>query len=170
MKKADTVFSRWIRDRDAVEGLYVYDDNGNSIRCGYCFTCGVTTPVEGVGTGDAGHFVKRGVKNLRFNEQNVHLQCKRCNKHLDGNEGWYAVNLDKRYGVGTAESLKLLESDYRRDGFKFTRDYLDGVIERYKKYDPNENNSGMEVLDMFKDLSVPEDVLRQTDEPDDATD
>lgn len=150
--QADKVFSRWIRDRDTVDGLYVYDEEGFAIRCGYCFTCGGVTPTEGRSTGDAGHFVKRGIKNVRFNEHNVHLQCKRCNKHLNGNEGWYAVNLDKTYGSGTADGLKQLEAIYKREGFKLTRDYLDGVIERYKKYEPSQSDTGMEVLDMFKDL------------------
>lgn len=145
-KKAWIVFSRWIRDRDTVEGLYIVDDNGFSIRAGYCFTCGIVTPTETKASGHAGHFVKRAVKNIKFAELNVHLQCQRCNLYLDGNEGWYAINLDKRYGLGTAEHLKQLEAEYRRDGFKITRDYLNEIIEKYKKFDRDSQSVPIESL------------------------
>lgn len=133
-KKADKIFSRWIRDRDVVAGLYVQTEEGLSIPCGYCFTCGKITPTEGIMTGDAGHFVKRGVWGLRYDPLNVHLQCKRCNKHLDGNEGWYAVNLDKKYETGTAARLKEREAACKRNTNKpYKRGELLEVIERYKK-------------------------------------
>lgn len=147
-KKAWKVFSRWIRDRDSTEGLYIYDYADNAIRCGKCFTCGSTTPTEGINSGHGGHFCKSGIKNIKFNERNVHLQCARCNLYLDGNEGWYAINLDKRYGTGTAEGLKELESIYRRDGYKLTRDYLNLIIEKYNKYESYDGEV-LEVLDLF---------------------
>lgn len=132
-KKADDLFSRFVRDRDTVNGLYIQTEEGLSIPCGYCFTCGKITPTEGVQTGDAGHFVKRSVHGLRYHERNVHLQCTKCNHFLGGNEGWYAVNLDKKYGVGTAEKLKALESTYRGDGNKPNkRADLERVINDYK--------------------------------------
>lgn len=149
-KKAWTVFSRWIRDRDTVEDLYIIDSDGYSIKCGHCFTCGAVTPTETKLSGHAGHFCKRAIKNIKFHERNVHLQCQRCNLYLDGNEGWYAINLDKRYGPGTAEWLKSLEADYRRDGFKITRDYLEGIIEKYGRY--NESDKGVDVSRLLEDI------------------
>lgn len=133
VKKADKLFSRWIRDRDTVGGLYVQNEEGYSIPCGYCFTCGKITPTEGIMTGDAGHFVKRTVWGLKYDPMNVHLQCTRCNKYLDGNEGWYAVNLDKQYGQGMAAKLKEREAECKRDKNKpLKRQELEEIIERYK--------------------------------------
>lgn len=133
IKKADKVFSRWIRDRDTVDGLYMQTEDGLSLPCGYCFTCNKPTPTEGKGTGDAGHFIKRGIKNLRFNEINVNLQCTRCNHFLGGNDGKYAVNLNSKYGPGTAEGLIELENEYKRNGYKLKREELDLIIEKYAR-------------------------------------
>jgi len=131
--KADKVFSRWIRNRDTVDGLYVQNEEGLSIPCGYCFTCNKITPTEGKGTGDAGHFIKRACKTLRYDETNVNLQCTRCNHFLSGNDGRYAVKLDVVYGKGTAKRLHDQEDIYKRDGYKFTRDELEGIINYYKE-------------------------------------
>ena len=131
VNKADKVFSRYVRDRDTVDGLYIQNEEGLSIPCGYCFTCFKVTPVEGKGTGDAGHFIKRSCKTLRYDEENVNLQCTRCNHFLSGNDGRYAVQLDAKYGKGTAKRLHGEEDAYRRDGYKFTRDELSGLIEYY---------------------------------------
>lgn len=131
--KADKVFSRWIRNRDTVEGLYIQTEEGLSIPCGYCFTCEKVTPTEGKGTGDAGHFIKRACKPLRYDEVNVNLQCVRCNKYLSGNDGRYAVKLDVVHGRGTAKKLQEQEDIYKRDGYKFTRDELEGIINYYKE-------------------------------------
>lgn len=133
IKKADKVFSRWIRDRDTVDGLYIQTEEGLSIPCGYCFTCEKVTPVEGKETGDAGHFIKRGCKTLRYDETNVNLQCRRCNHYLSGNDGRYAVKLDIVYGKGTAERLHKIEDAYKRDGYKYTREELEALIKNYKE-------------------------------------
>lgn len=131
--KADKIFSRWIRNRDTIEGLYIQTEEGLSVPCGYCFTCNKPTATEGVLTGDAGHFVKRGVWGLKYEPLNVHLQCNRCNHYLGGNDSWYAVNLDKRYGTGTALKLKERETECRKNTNKpLKRVELMKIIERYK--------------------------------------
>lgn len=133
VKKADAVFSKWIRSRDSVPGLYIQTEEGLSIPCGYCISCSKITPTEGRGTGDAGHFIKRSCKPLRFNELNVNLQCTRCNHFMSGNDGRYAVALDRKYGPGTAATLQEIEDDYRINGYKWTRDELEQIIERYRR-------------------------------------
>lgn len=131
VKKADKVFSRWIRDRDVIDGLYIETEDGLSIPATYCFTCLKKIPISGKGTGEAGHFIKRGVKTLRYNPENVHTQCSRCNHFLGGNDGKYAVNLNRLYGQGKAEELIEIESIYKRDGHKFTRQELENVIANF---------------------------------------
>ncbi|MEN9885601.1 MAG: hypothetical protein RL758_179 [Pseudomonadota bacterium] len=65
-KEAQREFNRYVRLRDAGKG---------------CFVCGETLILGGVGGGfDAGHIRSRSnADNLRFDERNVHGQCKRCN-------------------------------------------------------------------------------------------
>ena len=77
----------------------------------------------------AGHFRKRGMFATRFNLENVNLQCARCNKWLHGNEGVYAVELDKKYGQGTAGALVFLSG--RK--VKWPTSYLLRLIEAAKK-------------------------------------
>jgi hypothetical protein len=129
VRKADKVFSEWIRKRDSVE--YVQDEEGLSKRAGYCITCQKLTPAEGKGTGHAGHFIERGCKPTRYLERNVHLQCNYCNTYKYGRQYEYGLVLDARYGEGTAKSLYDLERDYKRDGYKYTREELENIINKY---------------------------------------
>lgn len=55
---------------------------------------------------DAGHFISRGVQQLRFDEENVNLQCSfHCNKMKSGNLEKYKPALNMKYGDGTWEKL-----------------------------------------------------------------
>lgn len=89
-----TLFSEYIRRRDW-------------LKYGTCICC--EKVIEEWKFADAGHYVAAGNGGfgLLFDEQNVNLQCKRCN-----NPKWspdasipYGINLDKRYGKGTAKKL-----------------------------------------------------------------
>ena len=70
---------------------------------------------------DAGHFRHRSL-NTFFLEINVHCQCIYCNRFLHGNLGVYAVELDKKYGAGTAERLikesRIYHSPYSKKELK----------------------------------------------------
>jgi hypothetical protein len=49
---------------------------------------------------NASHFFSVGSSpNLRFNEDNVHSSCIKCNKELHGNIIEYALRLPKRIGI-----------------------------------------------------------------------
>lgn len=76
-KRVDLLFSKYIRQRDK----------------GICFTCGSKKGVQ------AGHFIKRNHKRLRFNLTNVHAQCVKCNHFLHGNDQEYIQQLIKYYGT-----------------------------------------------------------------------
>ena len=131
--KADKVFSQFIRKRDTVDGLYIQDNEGNSIPCGYCITCNRVTATQGKSTGHCGHFIPRGCKFTRFDEENCALQCNYCNTYRQGEQYKFGQAIDRIYGKGTAKKLSKLEDKYKAEGYKFTKDELEGIIKYYKE-------------------------------------
>ena len=85
-----------------------------------CFTCGKQGS-------QAGHFCH---SRLDFDERNLHCQCVRCNHFLRGNLGVYAIEIEKRYGIGTAEKI-ILESHTTSN--KYNRTELEGFLEKYTR-------------------------------------
>jgi len=101
IKLADKYFHAWIRKRDA--GLP-------------CISCGAYN------TSDASHFYSAGhYPALRFNSDNVHLACKRCNLFLSGNLIEYRKNLIKKIGIERVEKLDFLVAVSKRNSFKWER-------------------------------------------------
>lgn len=86
-------FSRYIRLRDS-------DSNG---IC-RCITCGLVRHWKQM---DCGHGIPRQFWGTRYDEQNNHAQCKRCNGFEGGRMDVYAIRVDERYGSGTWDKLKL---------------------------------------------------------------
>ena len=78
----DSIFSVYIRLRDADEDGYIYCCN-----CGKRFFWKEATN---------GHFVKRRHRTLRWDERNCHSECNPCNQ-ADVNLG-YADFMVKKYG------------------------------------------------------------------------
>lgn len=91
LKVADKYFSAFIRLRDS-------DDTGIL----KCISCGILIHWK---KADAGHFIKRQYKSLRFNEKNVNGQFTICNWLLQGNDINYAKGLIKKYGEGILDEL-----------------------------------------------------------------
>lgn len=86
-KEAQTAFNSWVRARDA-------DDS--------CISCGSHT-----GKQNAGHYRSVGSSpELRFEPDNCHLQCERCNSYLSGNLINYRINLIKKIGADRVEWLE----------------------------------------------------------------
>jgi len=108
--KAQTEFNKFIRQRDS------------HLVCISCQRSGIE---------QAGHFYSAGHYNrLRFNEDNVHGQCKRCNYFLSGNLNEYRKNLEKRIGP---ERLESLDNEAKVKGlYKFDRFTLIEIILKYK--------------------------------------
>ena len=102
-RRALGVFSKWIRSRDRF----------------ICFTCGKPG-------NHAGHFVH--INALDFDEININCQCCYCNTYNHGNLGEYAIRLINKYGQDKVNELSGRKHEIRR----FTRDELEGIIERYK--------------------------------------
>lgn len=110
LKEAQTIFNQYIRLRD--NGLW-------------CISCGLPPKKK-----NAGHYYSQGGhSNVRFDEDNVHLQCERCNSFLSGNLIEYRANLLTKIG---AERFSQLEAKARVTR-KFTKDELKEIIKKYKQ-------------------------------------
>jgi hypothetical protein len=97
-------FQKWIRIRDK-------DLN--------CISCGGNDK----DLWDGGHYFKAELfSGLIFDERNVHKQCRKCNRFMNGNELQYRKGLIERYGV---EFVDKLEADsITKRNYKFTKSEL----------------------------------------------
>ena len=119
--KATTVFNAYIRKRDT-------DDNGY----GRCISSGVPLKVPSQNA-QAGHFYSGGhYPELKFNEDNVHLQGKSDNYFKSGNLIEYRKQLIKKIGLKRVEKLDFIADKSKKQSFKWDRFFLIEVIEKYK--------------------------------------
>jgi len=103
-KKADSVFSKWIRNRDK-----------------RCYTC-----KKGLAE-QCGHYISRSYLYLRYDETNCHGQCVSCNVFKNGNLPVYALRLIDDYGM---ELLELWEqTKYKK--IPNPRQYYLDIIKKY---------------------------------------
>jgi hypothetical protein len=118
LSKAQKTFNLYIRTRDKGK---------------VCISC--LKPPKKV---NAGHFFSSGGhSNVRFDEENVHIQCEHCNSYLSGNLIEYKKNLKKR--IGHDKYVLLTQRAYIEK--KWTREELKELIELYKqKIKEHENN------------------------------
>ena len=111
IKKAEKVFNAWIRKRDAGKP---------------CISCGEYNTLQ------AGHYYKVQICSMRFDPMNVNGEGACCNcfdiDHLIG----YRKGLVERYGEDHVKILDIKYEAYKRDGWKWEREYLEGIIEQYK--------------------------------------
>ena len=115
IKEAQIVFNKFIRTRDG---------ETNCISCGVHFG----TSVVG-GAFDCGHYLSRGAKpHHRFNEDNAHSQCKKCNRYLSGNVANYRIGIINKLGLDAVEKL---EAD--NEPKHWTIDDLKAIRDKYKK-------------------------------------
>jgi 5-methylcytosine-specific restriction endonuclease McrA len=103
-KKADKIFSLWIRQREKS-----------------CYTCGSTNNLQ------AGHFVSRSYLALRYDERNVHTQCVACNVFKSGNMPVYARNMIRQYGGDVLEELQL----FKHGKVSVPRMFYESIIQKY---------------------------------------
>jgi len=76
---------------------------------GYGYCCSCEQPLIW-GQGNGGHFQPKGrnYNAAAFEEDNVHLQCPRCNIYLQGNPAGYTKFMLKKYGKKAIEEIKQL--------------------------------------------------------------
>lgn len=110
-KEAQAEFNRYVRLRDAGKG---------------CFVCGTTLTLGGIGGGfDAGHIRSRSnADNLRFDERNVHGQCKPCNAVGSTKDHEMKAAAVRLLGQGVADALYADNAPIKwtRDGLREIRD------------------------------------------------
>ena len=105
IKKLDRVFSKYIRLRDRIDG-------GDFA---YCCTCGRPKPLKEM---DAGHFINRRHYGTRFDESNVHAQCRYCNRFNEGKLYEYGLFLKEKYGDDIIDRLNVAKKANKLDMFK----------------------------------------------------
>lgn len=110
LKRAEKACNAYIRKRDEGQG---------------CISCGR----HNAEVWNAGHFVSVGAnRTLRFNEDNIHLQCARpCNKDKGGNIHEYRKGLLKKIGP---ERLAVLDGWHPPE--KMTVEKAQGIEAHYK--------------------------------------
>jgi len=109
LKEAQTIFNKYVRLRDS--GLN-------------CISCDKPPKKK-----NAGHyFSSGGHSNVRFDEDNVHLQCESCNTFLSGNLLNYQIGIQKK--IGAQKLLELQERAHLTK--KWTIEELKEIIETYK--------------------------------------
>jgi hypothetical protein len=113
LKEAQQSFNAWIRVRDLSKGYG-------------CISCGSFESSLWV----AGHYrTTKAASNLRFNEDNVHLQCGfNCNVNKSGNIVEYRKELIKRIGVDRVDALENNNEIHR-----YTKDELTEIKVKYKQ-------------------------------------
>lgn len=93
IKEAQIACNSYVRERD---------------RGRLCISCGNTLRSGGTGGGfDAGHYRSVGsAPHLRFEPDNIHGQCKQCNRYGAGRAVDYRAGLVERIGLRRVEALE----------------------------------------------------------------
>ena len=121
-KELDKWFSLFIRLRDA-------DENGVVI----CFTSGRAYPYKNI---HAGHFMSRRCLSTRWCEINVQPQSAADNLFAQGEQYRFGLNLDAKYGEGTAEELQFKARQiqkFSRVDYEEKISYYKSAVEKLKK-------------------------------------
>lgn len=116
MKKADTIFSEYVRYRDASEFGMVK-----------CCTCGKEYHWNEL---DCGHYLSRRKLIVRFSEFNTGPQCKICNNDQStaGEQLKFLYYLESKYGVKTID----LMDEVSNQTVINSRVFIEENIELYK--------------------------------------
>jgi hypothetical protein len=108
-KIAQQIFNKYIRYRD---------------RLSPCISCG--NPPKKANCGH--YFSQGGHSNVRYDEDNCHLQCEHCNTYLSGNLLNYQIGIEKRIG-----GERLLALHQRAHIIKkWSIDEVKEIISKYK--------------------------------------
>lgn len=109
LKHTQVTFNKFIRLRDLGQN---------------CISCNKKPLKE-----NAGHYYNSALHyNVRFDEENVNLQCEYCNTFLSGNLINYRIGLIKKIGIEKFESLENRAKIVR----KFTKNEVIEIENKYK--------------------------------------
>ena len=115
IKKLDSVFSQYIRLKASNNGI------------AECFTCNKKDHWKKL---QNGHFQSRKHYSTRWDEINCQVQCAGCNVFRAGEQYKFSVNLDAKYGEGTARRLHIKS----KKTVKFANFEIEDMIKKYKKF------------------------------------
>ena len=114
VKKLDSIFSKYIRQRNAINGV------------AECFTCGKKDDWKKL---QCGHFQSRRFYSTRWDETNCQVQCAGCNVFRYGEQFKFSVNLDSRFGNGTSARLETKAKEI----LKISTHELEDMIKKYQE-------------------------------------
>ena len=131
------------RADDAFQMMIRYRDNFKCITCGRQFPFGEKTLLH------AGHFISRLHKATRWDEQNVHAQCAKCNL-MQSRGSIYTIHsyeqaLKELYGEGIVEDL----IQRSRQIHKPTVYELEGLIDSCNRFIEEKKNEYRQGKDIF---------------------
>ena len=115
VKKLDTIFSQYIRQKNAVDEIAT------------CFTCGKQDHWKKL---QNGHFQSRRHYSTRWDETNCQVQCSGCNVFKYGEQFMFGQNLDNKVGQGTARRLHIKA----QQTIKLADFELEDMIINYKNF------------------------------------
>lgn len=118
----------WLIDKlqEIVNAIVRQRDSENSFFI--CISCDDLKPLKQM---NAGHYYEKSFyKSVRFDLDNIHGQCVRCNKYLSANLIPYRKNLILKIGE---QRLKQLDQKAELKNFTYSREFLIDLIEKYKK-------------------------------------
>lgn len=119
-KKKVKPLSHWLNMTQRAFNDYI---RARDEGCG-CISCGTTTATEY----HAGHYrTTAAASQLRFNEDNVSLQCASCNVHHSGAITAYRINLMAKIGLERVLALENNNTPHR-----YTREELDTLRASYR--------------------------------------
>ena len=94
-----------------------------------CISCG--KPIK---DGDAGHyFATKGYDGLRFDEDNIFLECRYCNRYDESHLIGYGLNIVTRIGKKRVDELFKRAIEYKQNGYKWSRWEIEEKIEYFKQ-------------------------------------
>lgn len=95
-----------------------------------CVCCGIPYKPDF----HASHFYKAELySNLKYDENNIHSGCQKCNLLLEGNESGFRAGLIQRYGVAFINELDNKAKDYKRNDFHWDRETLQEIRIYYQE-------------------------------------
>ena len=115
VKKLDTIFSQYIRQKNSLNEI------------ANCFTCGKSDHWKKL---QNGHFQSRRHYSTRWDEINCQVQCAGCNVFKYGEQYVFGNKLDQKFGSGTASRLHIKA----QKTIKYSDSDLVDMIKRYKNF------------------------------------
>jgi len=95
-----------------------------------CISCGIPYKSDF----DAGHFYKAELyTSLKFDVDNIHGQCIKCNRMLEGNLNPYSINLPNRIGDVRYKALILRAEQDKKQSNKWDRLKLQTIRKQINK-------------------------------------